>query len=111
MKRELIVVAAFFTFFACSPGTSDPKFVAKAFIAHLREREYSQAIQHVLPEDREKFKAEELERDLSKFPPIPTNPEILLEVDTKEGHFIVGNWDPKIGIDMRYKYNRWWIEK
>jgi len=78
--RSIVVLIIFVMLSACSSSvdTNNPEHVAKQFINHVRLKQYKQVLQYVIPEDRVKFNTIEFERALSKLPPIPVNPKILV---------------------------------
>jgi len=90
--------------------TSDPEAVAKAFIVAVADKNIEEALQYVIPEERDAFR-----RDMEKgLPPFPKAPDI--EVTVKGDRADVRFRDAKLndqgyGLDMKRTDKKWWIVK
>ena len=94
-----------------SVDTKDPESVGRAFIRLLQTKKYTLAVQHVIERDRSGF-LYVCYNELNKFPPIPKDPQIVISnIENKRATLSVSNWHKKIGFDLIWQQNRWWIRK
>jgi hypothetical protein len=64
----------------------------------------------VIPEDRPKFTAEALRRELESLPPLPDTMVVVVEVSGERGQAMVAGWAHPDGLQMVNRAGRWWIE-
>ena len=91
---------------------SDPRSVAVAFFAALRRKDSTAAAQYVFPEERDYFASY---MRTEGFPTLPEFGEIEVSVggEKKTGLLSaeVGFVDEKLGVDMVFTFDQWWIIK
>jgi hypothetical protein len=94
-----------------SIDVTDPKSVGHAFIRLIQTKEYELAVQHVEEEDRSGF-LYFFYNELKKLPPVPKEPQVVvMKAENKHAEISIPNWGKKIGFDLVWQQNRWWIRK
>ena len=91
--------------------TSDPQQVAEAAWRAIIAKDYTKARTFVVPEDRDDFTKENLEKELTRLPPLPESPVVKVELNGDRAEAKLENWDFKEGLEMVKRDGRWWIEK
>jgi|GEM_PF-2629136 len=92
------------------PDVSDPGQVGEAAWRAIAGKDIGALQRLVVPEDRPKFTAAALRRELDSLPPLPDTIVVVVEVTGERGQALVAGWAHPHGLQMVNRAGRWWIE-
>ena len=100
---------------AAAENPREPEMVAKAFLAALANKNVAEAINFIIPEEREEFKKALDEHGMAHLPKDPIIKLRLKENGTQADLRLINPKKPgsgeQYGFDMKFSNGKWWITK
>lgn len=90
--------------------TKDPRQVGEAGWRAIAGNDIEALQKLAAPEDRHKFTADALRRELDSLPPFPDTIIVVMEITGERAQALVKGWAHPYGLQMVKRNGRWWVE-